>query len=104
MKAIKFVGSSLDDLRDFPQEARSQCGFELRRVQDGLMPTDFKPMPSIGKGVYEIRVHELGEFRVIYIAKHEDFIYVLHSFQKKTQATRKEDIDLAIKRNKSIGE
>jgi len=67
-------------LRDFPQEALSQCGFELRRI------------------------HEPGEFRVIYIAKHEDFIYVLHGFQKKTQATHKDDIDLAIKRNKSIGE
>jgi phage-related protein/predicted XRE-type DNA-binding protein len=104
MKQIKFIGSSLDDLRDFPQEVRAQCGFELRRVQNGLMPTDFKPMPSIGKGVYEIRLHELGEFRVIYIAKYKNFVYVLHGFQKKTQATRKEDIDLAIKRHKTIGE
>lgn len=104
MKSIKFIGSSLDDLRDFPTEARKECGFELNRVQNGLMPSDFKPMLNIGRGVYEIRVHALGEWRVIYVAKFADSIYVLHSFQKKTQATRKADIDLAAKRYNSIGE
>ena len=61
MKTLRFIGSSLDDLRDFPAEARRQVGFELDAVQRGMMPTDFKPMPTVGVGVYEIRVHVLGE-------------------------------------------
>lgn len=65
MKALKFMGSSQDDLRDFPVEARRECGRELDRVQHGLMPTDFKPMLNVGPGAYEIRVHALGEWRVI---------------------------------------
>ena len=98
MKTLRFIGSSLDDLRDFPAEARRQVGFELDAVQRGMMPTDFKPMPTVGAGVYEIRVHVLGEWRVIYIARFEQSVYVLHAFQKKTQRTRKEDIELAARR------
>ena len=98
MKTLRFIGSSLDDLRDFPAEARRQVGFELDAVQRGMMPTDFKPMPTVGVGVYEIRVHVLGEWRVMYVARFEQSVYVLHAFQKKTQRTRKEDIELAARR------
>lgn len=104
MKALEFVGSSLDDLTDFPLEARRAAGFELWQVQRGLNPSDFKPMPAIGAGAFEIRVHVLGEWRVIYVAKYETAIYVLHAFRKKTQKTRKEDIELAARRYKSIGD
>jgi phage-related protein len=104
MKALEFVGSSLDDLTDFPLEARRAAGFELWQVQRGLSPSDFKPMPAIGSGVYEIRVHVLGEWRVIYVAKFEDAVYVLHAFRKKTQKTRKEDIELAARRYKLAGD
>lgn len=104
MKALEFVGSSLDDLTDFPLEARRAVGFELWQVQRGLNPSDFKPMPVIGAGAFEIRVHVLGEWRVIYVAKYETAIYVLHAFRKKTQKTRKEDIELAARRYKSIGD
>lgn len=104
MKALEFVGSSLDDLTDFPLEARRAAGFELWQVQRGLNPSDFKPMPVIGAGAFEIRVHVLGEWRVIYVAKYETAIYVLHAFRKKTQKTRKEDIELAARRYKSIGD
>ena len=65
MKALRFVGSSLDDLRDFPAEARRQAGFDLYAVQRGLEPSDWKPMPDVGAGVQEIRIHVLGEWRVI---------------------------------------
>lgn len=68
------------------------------------MPSDFNPMPAVGSGAYEIRVHLLGEWRVIYIAKFEEVVYVLHAFQKKTQATRKEDIELARRRYRQIGD
>ena len=104
VKSLRFIGSSLDDLKDFPAEARREAGFELHAVQSGLMPSDFKPMLNVGPGVYEIRVRVMGEWRVIYVAKFDDAVYVLHTFQKKTQKTRKEDIDLATKRYRQIGD
>jgi len=104
MKALEFIGSSLDELMDFPLEARRATGFELWQVQRGLNPSDFKPMPAVGAGAFEIRVHVLGEWRVIYVAKFETAVYVLHAFRKKTQKTRKEDIELAAHRYKLIGD
>lgn len=103
MKPLKFIGSSLDDLRDFPLEARRECGRELNRVQNGLMLTDWKPMLQVGPGAYEVRVHVLGEWRVIYVAKFDDAVHVLHVFQKKTQRTRQTDIELAKRRYHLIG-
>jgi phage-related protein len=103
-KPLKFVGSSKDDLMDFPFEARRDAGHELWQVQAGLMPSDFKPMPGVGSGAYEIRIHVQGEWRVIYVAKHVEAVYVLHAFQKKTAKTRKEDVDLAARRYKQIGD
>jgi len=103
VKELKFVGLSLDDLRNFPEEARRVAGFELRAVQNGLEPRDWKPMRSIGSGVKEIRIHVLGEWRIVYVAKLADAIYVLHAFQKKSQKTNKNDIELARKRFKEIG-
>ena len=104
MKPLKFVGSSLDDLRNFPNEARRAAGFELRAIQNGLEPTDWKSMQSIGPGVREIRIHVLGEWRVVYVASFQDAIYVLHSFQKKSRTTNRQDIELARQRYKQIGE
>lgn len=78
-KSLKFVGSSLDDLRDFPDEARRSAGFELRAVQNGLEPSDWKPMRSVGPGVKEIRIRVLGEWRVIYVAQRRDSVYVHHA-------------------------
>jgi phage-related protein len=104
MKSLRFIGSSLDDMRDFPADARRQAGFELDSVQRGLEPSDWKPMTSVGTGVREIRIRVLGEWRVIYVAKLADAIYVLHAFQKKTQRTRREDIELARRRYRQIGE
>jgi phage-related protein len=103
MKPLHFVGSSLDDLRDFPEEARRAAGFELRAVQNGLEPSDWKPMQMIGHGVNEIRIHVLGEWRVIYVAEPHDAVYVLHAFQKKTQKTSRHDTDLARQRYRQIG-
>ena len=102
VKPLKFVRPSLDDLRDFPDEARRAAGFELRAVQNGLKPSDWKPMPVIGPGVNEIRIHVLGEWRVIYVAKFHDAVYVLHAFHKKTRKTNQRDIDLARQRYSQI--
>lgn len=79
-------------------------GDELLRVQNGLMPVDFKPLKDVGKGAYEIRVHLNGAWRVIYVAKFADAIYVLHAFEKKTQKTSQKDMELAKRRYKLIGE
>ena len=96
MKPIRFLGDSLKSLREFPEEARQDAGFQLDKVQRGKQPDDFKPMPSIGKGVEEIRVwDDAGTFRLIYTARIANAVVVLHAFQKKTQTTAKRDIDLA---------
>lgn len=96
MKKLKFLGDSLQRLRDFPDDTRQDAGYQLDRVQRGKQPRDFKPMPSIGKGVEEIRLwDDSGTFRVIYTARFANAVYVLHAFQKKTQATSKRDIDTA---------
>lgn len=103
MKKIAFLGSSLDDLREFPSTARSEAGYQLDRVQHGLEPADFKPMPTIGKGVWEVKItDEAGQFRVIYIAKLKDAVYVLHCFQKKTQKTSAKDLELSSKRLREL--
>lgn len=103
IRPLKFVASSLDDLRNFPDEARRVAGFELHAIQSGLEPSDWKPMQIVGSGVKEIRIHILGEWRVIYIAKLHEAVYVLHAFQKKTRKTGRQDIDLARQRYKQIG-
>jgi phage-related protein len=97
-KPLAWVGSSLDDLRAFPAAARREAGFQLRRVQSGLMPDDWKPMTSVGRGVYEIRIRTGQEHRVFYVAKYEQAVYVLHAFEKKTRQTRMADIDVARRR------
>ena len=103
MTPLKFVGSSLDDLRNFPDEARRTAGVDLYAVQCGLAPGDWKPMQIVGPGVKEIRIHALGEWRIIYVAKLHKTIYVLRAFQKKTRKTTRQDIDLARQRYKQIG-
>lgn len=103
-KPIFFIGSSRHDLREFPAEVRKVFGDELLRVQNGLMPVDFKPLKDVGKGAYEIRVHLNGAWRVIYVAKFANAIYVLHAFEKKTRKTSQNDMELAKRRYKLIGE
>ena len=76
-KSLIFLGSSRDDLHDFPMQVRRTIGEELRNVQKGLMPSDFKPIASVGKGVHEIRVRLEGAWRAIYVAKFNDAVYVL---------------------------
>ena len=94
-KDLLWRGSSYKDLLSFPDEPRRDAGYQLGFVQLGFEPSDWKSMNSIGQGVKEIRIHVEGEFRVIYIAKYEEAIYILHAFQKKTQKTPKRDIDIA---------
>ena len=97
-KLISWLGSSLDDLRAFPADARRAAGYQLGRVQEGLAPTDWKPMTTVGPGVIEIRVRTKVEHRVFYVAKFEESVYVIHAFQKRTRKTSAADIALAQKR------
>jgi len=103
MRPVRFLGDSLKRLRDFPEDARHDAGYQLDKVQRGGQPDDFKPMPTVGKGVEEIRVSEAsGAWRVIYVARRADAVYVLHAFQKKTQATAKKDLEIARRRFREL--
>jgi phage-related protein len=96
---VRFLGDSLKRLREFPEDARHDAGYQLDKVQRGGQPYDFKPMPSIGKGVEELRVtDDSGAYRVVYYARRREAVYVLHAFQKKTQATSSRDIEIAKRR------
>ena len=96
MKPVRFLGDSLERLRDFPVDARQDAGYQLDKVQRGLMPDDFKPMPPVGKGVEEIRIRDdAGIYRVIYTARLAEAVFVLHAFQKKTQRTSQHNLEIA---------
>jgi phage-related protein len=102
-KGINWKGSSLADLLAFPEEVRREAGFQLGKVQNGVDPDDWKPFEDIGPGVKEIRIRDMaGIFRVMYVAKFEEAIYVLHCFQKKAQATPQLDKDTATARYKAV--
>ncbi len=95
LKRIEWIRSSRRSLKEFPKEARYQAGLELYLVQEGKVPTDWKPMSIIGHGASEIRIHVPNEYRVIYVAKFEEAIYVLHCFEKKQRKTPPKDIEIA---------
>lgn len=102
-KPLNFRGSALADLREFPATVRQEVGYQLDKVQRGLEPKDWKPMATVGQGVREIRIRDAnGAFRVIYVAKLAEAVYVLHCFQKKTQKTSKADLDLAEARYRAL--
>jgi phage-related protein len=99
VKSIVFLGDSLSQLRAFPDDARAQAGFQLRLVQSGADPTDWKPMASVAPGVREIRVRvSAGAYRVIYLATLPEAVLVLHAFEKRTQKTPQRHMDLARER------
>ena len=103
MKTVQFLGDSLKQIRAFPADVKNDTGYQIDKVQRGKQPDDFKPMPTIGKGVEEIRIRdEAGIYRVIYTARIADTVYILHAFQKKTQATSKQDMDIAKERYKEL--
>jgi phage-related protein len=103
MKPVIWMGGSKENLKAFPEDARREVGYQLEHVQEGVDPDDWKPMSIVGTGVREIRVRESsGAFRCIYLATRPEGVYILHCFQKKTQKTSRQDLDLAQTRFKSI--
>ena len=102
-KTIRWVGSSYDDLPAFPKDARKEAGFELGKVQAGLEPANWKPFDDVGSGTREVRIRDTsGAYRVMYLAKFEEAVYVLHCFQKKTQVTSKQDKAIAEARYRAV--
>lgn len=102
-KEIRWVGSAYADLMGFPDAPRRDSGFQLSKVQAGLEPEDWKPFDDVGAGTKEIRIRDSsGIFRVMYVAKFEEAVYVLHCFQKKTQATSKQDKNIAEARYRAV--
>jgi phage-related protein len=102
-KEVRWVGSSYDDLLAFPKAPRKEAGFQLGKVQAGLEPGDWKPFEEVGAGTREIRIGDAsGILRVMYVAKFEEAVYVLHCFQKKTQTTSKQDKDIAAARYRAV--
>lgn len=104
-KPIIWIGSSLDDLRSFPDEVKREVGYALHEVQSGRKPLSAKPMEGFrGATVLKIVENHHGEtYRTVYTVKFEESVYVLHSFQKKSKsgiATPKQDIDLIQRRYK----
>ena len=101
-KNIYWLGRSQAIVRGFAKFVRSEIGYQLYRLQQGLLPTDYKPMPRIGVGVYEFRLHKPNEHRVIYVTKFENCVYVLHAFEKKTQKTTKMHLEIAAKNYRDL--
>jgi len=101
-KPLIWLGDSQDMIRAFPDDVRKIAGFQLWRVQRALEPNDWKPMPSVGLGVQEIRIHTGTEHRVLYIAKFAEAVYVLHAFEKRTRRTPNADLDLARQRLRGL--
>jgi len=101
-KTILWLGSSRHDLQAFPPDAKRLAGFQLRLVQQGEEPSGWKPMPSIGPGVREIRIHTAVEHRVCYVAKFEGAIYVLHAFEKRARKTSQHDVELVRQRYQAL--
>ena len=104
VKAIVFLGDSRERLRDCPKEVRHEVGVELRLIQNGENPRNWKPMSGVGSGAIEICVKAGKEYRVFTVAKFEEAIYVLHVFVKKSRQTPPGHIDIAKKRFKQLKE
>ncbi len=102
-KPILWIGSSLEDLKAFPNQVTRDIGYELHAIQNGSEPSDWKPMQNLGHGILEIRKKDLtGAFRVAYVAKFENAVYVLHAFQKKSQRTAPKDVAIIKARYKVL--
>jgi phage-related protein len=103
IKPVHFWGTAREDLRKLNEDVRETLGFQIYKLQQGLLPDDWKPMPGLGAGVNEVRAREGGDaYRLIYVARFSEAIYVLHAFQKKTGKTSRRDVAIARERYRQL--
>ncbi len=105
LRPIAWVGSAFDDLLCFPEKVRREAGYQLHRLQAGLEAADWKPMTEIGRGVEEVRLRSSsGAYRILYLARFEEAVYILHCFIKKSRRTSEHDKRIAKARFQSVME
>ena len=103
---MDFVGSSREDLREFPDEVKQDIGYALFEAQRGLKPASAKPLKGFG-GASVLEVIEDfrgGTYRAVYTVRFRETVYVLHCFQKKSRhgiKTPERDLDLVRQRLKA---
>jgi phage-related protein len=100
-KPVKWLGTTLEDIRNQSEDIQDQLGYQLDRVQLGLRPNNYRPMSTVGPGTVEIRVADAANIaRLMYVAKFRNTVHVLHVFTKKSQTTPQSDIKIAKQRYK----
>ena len=100
---VSWEGDSKEVLQSFPEAARQNLGFDLWQLQQGEKPGDYRPLPSIGAGVFELRDQdERAWYRLIYLSRIENVIYVLHCFEKKSREVPRRDFEKARQRLQAV--
>ena len=100
---VVWEGDSKEVLQSFPDPVRQNLGFQLWQLQQGERPSDYRPLSSIGAGVFELRDQdERAWYRVIYSSRINDVIYVLHCFEKKSREIPRRDFEKARQRLKAV--
>lgn len=100
---VAWEGDSREVLQSFPAGVRQNFGFQLWRLQQGGRPSDYRPLPSIGTGVFELRDQdERSWYRVIYLSRIDDVIYVLHCFEKKSRQMPRRHFEKARQRLQAV--
>lgn len=103
LATIAWEGDSREVLKSFPEDIRQNFGFELWELQLGERPSDYRPLTSIGPGVFELRDQdERAWYRVVYLSRINDVIYVLHCFEKKSREMPRKDFEKAKQRLKAV--
>jgi phage-related protein len=96
-KPVGWRGSSRKDVRDFPDDARTEAGYQLHLLQQGKQPDDWKPMATVGAGVYELRIHTATEYRVLVVTRFAEAIYTRsRRNRRRRQNTISSWLDIAI--------
>jgi len=100
---IAWEGDSREVLQSFPDGVKQNLGFELWLLQQGERPRDYRPLQSIGSGVFELRDQdERRWYRVVYLSRLDDVIHVLHCFEKKSREMPRREFETAKRRLKLV--
>ena len=100
---VAWEGDSREVLQSFPEGVRQNLGFQLWQLQQGERPSDYRPLASIGAGVYELRDQdERAWYRLIYLSRIKATIHVLHCFEKKSREMPRREFERARRRFKIV--